>query len=352
MYYHCRMIEVNSIILKYKELKNIWKVGEFFGITGQKVHFILNKNGISTKRQGEWNKKELAELKELYTNKFLCGDDRLLEFCKKIGKLKPNVCRKAKNLGLTSKHRNFSKQQKERIVKQAKEWHKNNEHPRGMLGKTHTEEVRKILSKASKERWADPNSYLNSKEYRQIISDRQSKEMVNRLKNNPANQYSRVKRGTVEIGGKTFFARSSWEANIGAYFEFLKQNNEILDWIHEPQTFWFEEIRRGIRSYKPDFKITNKDKSEYFVEVKGWMDKKSATKLKRMKIYYPKIKIEVLGEKRYKSIKKMCSIIPNWGLLDSDVFLPKISICSLDGCENKCHSKGYCRKHFYTIYGK
>lgn len=135
-------------------------------------------------------------------------------------------------------------------------------------------------------------------------------------KDNAVSIYSRTKRGEVTIGGKTIFARSSWEANIAAYFEFLKQKKEILDWEHEPNTFWFLKIKRGVRSYKPDFLITNNDGSQYYEEVKGWMDAKSKTKLKRMALYYPEVKISVLDKDRYKAISANKSIIPNWGLLD------------------------------------
>jgi len=34
------------------------------------------------------------------------------------------------------------------------------------------------------------------------------------------------------------------------------------------------------------------------------MDKKSATKLKRMRIYYPKIKLIVVGKNEYKDLTK------------------------------------------------
>lgn len=138
----------------------------------------------------------------------------------------------------------------------------------------------------------------------------------NQFKSRFGNISTTGKKGKVTIGGKTFFARSSWEANIASYFEFLKGRGEIKEWQHEPDEFWFYEIKRGTRSYLPDFKITRNDDTIYYVEVKGYMDKKSKTKLNRMKKYYPKIELEVLGRTRYNSIKKFSRIIENWGLLD------------------------------------
>ena len=122
-------------------------------------------------------------------------------------------------------------------------------------------------------------------------------------------------KGEVTIGGITFFARSTYEANIAAYFEYLKGAGEIIRWEHEPHTFWFEKIRRGTRSYLPDFRITRKDGSQYYVEVKGWMDPKSRTKLKRMAKYYPKVELQLIDHDRYAEIKKASKFIKDWGKL-------------------------------------
>lgn len=67
----------------------------------------------------------------------------------------------------------------------------------------------------------------------------------------------------------------------------LKRAGYIANWEHEPKTFWFEQIKRGVRSYKPDFLVTKIDGTTYWVEVKGFMDAKSKTKIKRFNKYYP-----------------------------------------------------------------
>ena len=118
------------------------------------------------------------------------------------------------------------------------------------------------------------------------------------------NGYSRGRQGKYNINGKDIFFRSLWEANYALYLDFLIKQDEIIKWEFEPETFWFEKIKRGVRSYKPDFKVYNKDKTIEYHEVKGWMDSKSKTKLNRMRIYYPEIKIVLIDQKRYKSIKK------------------------------------------------
>lgn len=114
------------------------------------------------------------------------------------------------------------------------------------------------------------------------------------------------------IGGKKHFYRSKWEMNYARFLEFRKQSQEIKDWLYEPETFWFEKIKRGTRSYLPDFKIIEHDDSFYFVEVKGYMDQKSKTKLKRMKKYYPEIKIVLVQADWFKKNRNYKLVIKDW----------------------------------------
>ncbi len=103
-------------------------------------------------------------------------------------------------------------------------------------------------------------------------------------------------------GGRRIYMRSSWEKKYAGRLHLLKLAGEIKDWEYEPDTFWFESIKRGVRSYKPDFKVFQNDGSFYYVEVKGYMDAKSKTKLKRMKRYYPDVRIEVVTGARLKGL--------------------------------------------------
>lgn len=115
------------------------------------------------------------------------------------------------------------------------------------------------------------------------------------------------------IGGQTSFFRSSWEANYARYLEWLRQHNQIAKWEHEPTTFWFEEIRRGTRSYMPDFRVTENDGRLIYHEVKGWMDDASKTKIKRMAIYHPEVNLIVIESRGYYAIaKQMTRMIPEW----------------------------------------
>ena len=310
-------IDIQKIISDYKEDKNIWRVGLKNNLSGQYVHEVLKKNNIDTSSKNKWTENQINELKDIYNSGFKSGDNILNLFCKKHNKLKSNVCRKAKllNLNIDSK-RKSNVDLIQRQSEKCKLWIRENGHPRGMLGKHHTEENKKKYSYNSKEMWKNSLSFVNSDIYRDNLSDRMLEQMSKRMKDNPMSIYSRTKRGFVTIEEKTFFARSTWEANVASYFQFLKENGDIKDWVHEPYSFIFKEIKRGVRSYLPDFKIIKNDNSFYYVEVKGWMDYKSKLKMERMSKYYPNIKIEIIDETEYLKISSKKNLFNNWGLIN------------------------------------
>lgn len=122
-----------------------------------------------------------------------------------------------------------------------------------------------------------------------------------------------TKAGWREIGGQRCYFRSRWEANYARYLEWLIVQGHVVKWEHEPKTFWFENIKRGVRSYLPDFRVELPGGYVEYHEVKGWMDGKSKTKLKRMAKYYPDVTLVLIDAPRYRAIaKKMRYIIPGW----------------------------------------
>ncbi len=127
------------------------------------------------------------------------------------------------------------------------------------------------------------------------------------------NQKTRFRQGWREFGGKRVYFRSKWEANFGRYLEWQKERNMIKDWEHEPKTFWFDGVKRGAVSYLPDFRVTNLDESQHWVEVKGYMDPKSATKIKRFNKYFPQEKLVIVDKKWYNlNSKKLSLLIKGW----------------------------------------
>ena len=181
-------------------------------------------------------------------------------------------------------------------------------HPRGMAGKKHTDATRKVISKTSKERWQNM-----TEEERLAHTD---KMILNRMKNGyapPATQRGSWNAGWREIGDRRIYFRSLWEANYARYLEWLKQRGDIREWEYEPKTFWFEKIKRGVRSYKPDFLVTENNGDRHWHEVKGWMDDRSRVTLKRMAKYYPEETVKIIDQAVYKSIRlQLLRIIPDW----------------------------------------
>lgn len=130
-----------------------------------------------------------------------------------------------------------------------------------------------------------------------------------------------VRRGAIKtsgVGGKRddlggLYVRSRWEANYARYLNWLKEKGQIKDWEYEPETFEFKGIKRGARFYTPDFRIDwASGKTEYH-EIKGYMDARSQTRLKRMAKYHPLIKLLLIQKKEMLEIyKAVGTMIPGW----------------------------------------
>ena len=89
------------------------------------------------------------------------------------------------------------------------------------------------------------------------------------------------KREDILVKGKPAFFRSGWEANVCRWLSY-KDNK----WEYEPRVFTFTEhgIKHGTVSYCPDFKY---GKTGLWLEVKGQLDGKGRTAIRRFKKYYP-----------------------------------------------------------------
>ena len=120
-----------------------------------------------------------------------------------------------------------TEEQIKKSVKGRNEFYKTHEHPRGMLGKTHTPEVREIISKAN-------TGKIVSEENKQKTSDRMSKL---RQSQPITNAYSRCKRGYYDINGELMYFRSSWEPIYAIYLNILLKMKAIKSWEYEADTF-------------------------------------------------------------------------------------------------------------------
>jgi hypothetical protein len=279
------------------------------GVTRGAVANVLYRAGVK-QPQPRWTVAERAEVATYYEQTARADFD-LSVIAARVGHPRASVCALARQFGLTrirgEKTGGFMRAAK---AAAAGKW-AHRPHPRGMAGKKHSEETKELVAVASKKAWVRHKATgtgLMSPENRQGLSDRSTKMWETRQ---PETAYSRCKHGRRPDLGEMYF-RSTWEANYARYLNFLQARGEIERWEYEPVTFWFEAIKRGVRSYKPDFQIFENGRS-YFVEVKGWMDDKSKTKLKRMAKYHPEVEVRVFGEKDYASLKRQLgSIIPGW----------------------------------------
>lgn len=272
-----------------------------------------------SRRQNKWTPEEIRTLTQWYADHEHTKLD-LAGLVNLLGRNRQVLSRKARELGLTRRVRKTGRKDKRKhptieatraaISKATREHLARNGHPRGMLGKKHSAEFSRQQSERNRLMFAEgrhPWQGPRSNEERKVLAER----MMKRIQSGE-NMYSATRRGCRLDLGPVFF-RSRWEANYARYLNLLLRSNQIAKWEFEVDTFWFESIKRGTRSYTPDFKITRPDGSIYYVEVKGWMDTKSKTKLKRMKKYHPKVELVVLDAKQYAGLERqLATIVPHW----------------------------------------
>lgn len=114
-----------------------------------------------------------------------------------------------------------------------------------------------------------------------------------------------------DLGGIYF--RSKWEVNRARYLQALIARGLVIWWLYEPTWFTFP-VTRGCREYRPDFRVYYPDRPPVFEEVKGFMDQKSKTRLKRMAKYYPAHPVTVIGREWFAMMERtgLAAAIPGW----------------------------------------
>lgn len=287
------------------------EIGAVLGRTKGSIRKRCSVLGLNYK-QPAVTEEERKRIREWYSERqnAVLEDFDLDALAMELGRTKQFVCRLAGQMGVTNNARTHGEKLRKASSENAKRYIRENGHPRGMLGKKHSEEFSKAQSERVKARIFTP-------EQKKAMVDKQMKTKIERYgTGNPgwatnSNPYSRTKSGKREDLGNQFF-RSSWEANYARYLNWLIEHGEIKSWEFECRVFTFPGITRGTISYTPDFKVYENDGSYSWHEVKGWMDAKSKTRLKRMAKYYPDEKIVLIDRKAYREIAKFKAMIPNW----------------------------------------
>jgi len=256
-------------------------------------------SGHNTRRR--FTEDELARLRSDYRGAVEAGG--LAALAASMGRSRSVICEKAKSLGLTDPQaaRKRAAQAAKNKCTGVSKWD-NKAHPKGFAGKSHGDEAKAKSRAASNKFWGS----LNPKQHHQRVTDNLKAAIAKNGRIGPIvnTRATTWKAGWREIGGYRKYYRSRWEANYARYLQWLKERGEIADWQHEPETFWFEGIKRGVRSYLPDFRVTENNGRRPLHEVKGWMDARSKTTLKRMAKYHPNEMVIVVREKEYKAIAR------------------------------------------------
>lgn len=109
------------------------------------------------------------------------------------------------------------------------------------------------------------------------------------------------------------FVRSRWEANYARYLNHQVELGTVVRWEYEPTVFQFP-IKRGNKSYTPDFKVWFGEETYEWHEVKGWMDNDSRIKLERFARHHPdeSAVLKLIDRKVYVELEKQHSGLPGW----------------------------------------
>lgn len=270
-----------QLLESYVRLGSVWKVASEFGMCGQSVWERLKRLGIEDKDR--WTNEQLRILIDAY--KDFDKPINIDLIAQSIGKLKSNVSRKARGLGLTNRCRTKSAEIKAEIGERTKRYINENGHPREsreprtcpICGRFY------FVRKLSKQKYCSPRCRF--------------------MKPVPEERFTNRKGGKRKDIGNIYF-RSSYEANYARFLNFLiKNNSDIKRWEFEPQVFEFTKIKKGTRFYTPDFRIYFRDGHIEYHEVKGWDYPKGKTARKRFAKYYPHLKLILVDREFFNGIK-------------------------------------------------
>lgn len=216
---------------------------------------------------------------------------------------------KASRLNLTDAKRSKSPEHVEFIRARMKAWWKtlDSDTIRKITSHVCSDETRAKISKGGK---------LAYKEGRHVIGDQERQARSDNLKRLRATHPRFGHPGTGSAGKRAdigFYVRSRWEANVARIFLWCQSAGIFERVEYEPRRFEFGAIKRGVRSYLPDFRITWPDQQTEYVEVKGWFDPKSKTALSRFSKYYPDESLWLIDSSVYKELTAcFADDIPEW----------------------------------------
>lgn len=294
-----------ELAASYARTMSVWETAKEFGMCGQTVHMRLFKAGL-TNPINVLKEDEEKLIREVYESGMERGDGKLDMLAKRLNRRKSSICKYARAMGLTSMRRTYSDEFAKRNKTSRQGFWSIRTHPRGMLGKHHTYDVKLKLHETSKKMWSEKTEDERIETVKKQLEGKIAK--YGSLARN-------VRKGSWfagyrKIGGKKIFFRSRWEANYCRYLEFLKQRGRIKDWKHEPYTILFENENS---SYLPDFEVERNNGTKEIHEVKGWFDDRSEHKIELMLTQHKELKLKIIFGKMYRLIElKFGQKIDGW----------------------------------------
>lgn len=269
----------------------------------------LPTEGVPKRRRRNFTSAEVDRLRADYRRYVDSG--RLSEPASEMDRLPCVICDKAKQIGLTDAQgaRQAAAKLAGRKRAGSTMW-ADKPHPRGFAGKRHGASAKETSRLASTQFWGS----LTPEQREEQVNATMKAAIAKNGRIGPVtpNRQTTWKAGWREIADRRHYFRSRWEANYARYLQWLKERGDILEWEYEPETFWFEGIKRGVRSYLPDFRVHELNGSKPIHEVKGWMDARSKTTLKRMAKYHPDQTIILIREKDYKALSRFSALVEGW----------------------------------------
>ncbi len=300
--------DIEQVWRSYQELGSVHKVAAQYGCSHSTIQHALKRAGYRLNAE-KWTAEEDAQVTAFYREtppeKF---DIAIL--ASTLHRSVHGIHMRAFRLGLTVSRSERSKSLRAGQAggKRLQAHQKVHGHARGMAGKKHSNDALDRISQAGLKAWA-----MRSEEEKEARNLKIMRTRAERGILPPQRLKSSWKAGWHIIGGRKIYFRSSWEVNYANYLQWLKSLGKILEWEFEAETFWFDGIKRGCVSYLPDFRVTETDGEYVYYEIKGWMDERSRTKIKRMAKYHPAVKLIVVDSKEYNALsKKMKNIVPGW----------------------------------------
>lgn len=83
------------------------------------------------------------------------------------------------------------------------------------------------------------------------------------------------------IAGTTYRFDSKLEHTYAILLEHQRRSGQIEAWEFHPEAIQFEKHKHGVTQYVLDFKVTHRNGTVEWVECKGYIDARSATRVRR-----------------------------------------------------------------------